>query len=80
MSRRANCASIWARGGAADHLIVDSARPTTTKTRYVADRQQILRTDVELAAPLAAPQWPKRCWRSSTRRSPTPTSSSSRLR
>ncbi|HEY7995869.1 MAG TPA: D-glycero-beta-D-manno-heptose-7-phosphate kinase [Steroidobacteraceae bacterium] len=37
------------------HLIVDSARPTTTKTRYVADRQQILRTDVELAAPLAAP-------------------------
>jgi D-beta-D-heptose 7-phosphate kinase/D-beta-D-heptose 1-phosphate adenosyltransferase len=37
------------------HLILDSARPTTTKTRYVADRQQILRTDVELAAPLAAP-------------------------
>ena len=37
------------------HLIVDGARPTTTKTRYVADRQQILRTDVELAAPLAAP-------------------------
>jgi D-beta-D-heptose 7-phosphate kinase / D-beta-D-heptose 1-phosphate adenosyltransferase len=37
------------------HLIVDSARPTTTKTRYIADRQQILRTDVELAAPLAAP-------------------------
>jgi D-beta-D-heptose 7-phosphate kinase/D-beta-D-heptose 1-phosphate adenosyltransferase len=37
------------------HLIVDSARPTTTKTRYVADRQQILRTDVELTAPLAAP-------------------------
>jgi D-beta-D-heptose 7-phosphate kinase/D-beta-D-heptose 1-phosphate adenosyltransferase len=37
------------------HLIVDSARPTTTKTRYIADRQQILRTDVELAAPLAEP-------------------------
>jgi D-beta-D-heptose 7-phosphate kinase/D-beta-D-heptose 1-phosphate adenosyltransferase len=37
------------------HLIVDGARPTTTKTRYVADRQQILRTDVELAAPLAEP-------------------------
>jgi D-beta-D-heptose 7-phosphate kinase / D-beta-D-heptose 1-phosphate adenosyltransferase len=33
-------------------LIVDPSRPTTTKTRYVADRQQILRTDVELAAPL----------------------------
>ena len=41
--------------GLQSHLIVDSARPTTTKTRYVADRQQILRTDVELAAPLAAP-------------------------
>ena len=37
------------------HLIVDGARPTTTKTRYVADRQQIMRTDVELATALAAP-------------------------
>jgi len=36
-------------------LIADAARPTTTKTRYVADRQQILRTDVELATPLAQP-------------------------
>ena len=36
------------------HLIADAARPTTTKTRYVADRQQILRTDVELASPVAA--------------------------
>jgi D-beta-D-heptose 7-phosphate kinase / D-beta-D-heptose 1-phosphate adenosyltransferase len=35
-------------------LIPDATRPTTTKTRYVADRQQILRTDVELAAPLTA--------------------------
>jgi D-beta-D-heptose 7-phosphate kinase/D-beta-D-heptose 1-phosphate adenosyltransferase len=34
-------------------LIVDPSRPTTTKTRYVADRQQVLRTDVELAAPIA---------------------------
>ena len=34
-------------------LIVDPSRPTTTKTRYVADRQQILRTDVERAAPLS---------------------------
>jgi D-beta-D-heptose 7-phosphate kinase / D-beta-D-heptose 1-phosphate adenosyltransferase len=39
--------------GLQTHLITDDARPTTTKTRYVADRQQILRTDVELAAPLA---------------------------
>jgi D-beta-D-heptose 7-phosphate kinase / D-beta-D-heptose 1-phosphate adenosyltransferase len=41
--------------GLAVHFIADAARPTTTKTRYVADRQQILRTDVELAAPLAEP-------------------------
>jgi D-beta-D-heptose 7-phosphate kinase/D-beta-D-heptose 1-phosphate adenosyltransferase len=41
--------------GLQTHLIVDRARPTTTKTRYVADRQQILRTDVELAAALAEP-------------------------
>ena len=40
--------------GLQTHLIIDGARPTTTKTRYVADRQQILRTDVELAAPLDA--------------------------
>lgn len=37
------------------HFIVDAARPTTTKTRYIADHQQILRTDQEVAAPLAAP-------------------------
>ncbi|HUA89954.1 MAG TPA: D-glycero-beta-D-manno-heptose-7-phosphate kinase, partial [Steroidobacteraceae bacterium] len=35
-------------------LVTDAARPTTTKTRYVADRQQILRTDLENSAPLAA--------------------------
>lgn len=34
---------------------IDSSRPTTTKTRYVADRQQMLRTDVESSAPLASP-------------------------
>ena len=33
-------------------LIEDSGRPTTLKTRYVADRQQILRTDVETRAAL----------------------------
>jgi D-beta-D-heptose 7-phosphate kinase/D-beta-D-heptose 1-phosphate adenosyltransferase len=36
-------------------LIVDGARPTTLKTRHIADRQQILRTDIEDRAPLAAP-------------------------
>lgn len=28
-------------------LVVDGGRPTTVKVRYVADRQQILRTDIE---------------------------------
>ncbi len=34
------------------HLIVDSSRPTTVKTRYVADGQQVLRADREVRAPL----------------------------
>jgi D-beta-D-heptose 7-phosphate kinase / D-beta-D-heptose 1-phosphate adenosyltransferase len=34
------------------HLTVDPSRPTTTKTRYIADQQQILRTDREVSAPL----------------------------
>ena len=34
-------------------LIIDAARPTTLKTRYIGDRQQILRTDVESKAPLS---------------------------
>src|SRR5579862_7275322 len=33
-------------------LIADGSRPTTAKTRHVADRQQILRSDVESKAPL----------------------------
>jgi D-beta-D-heptose 7-phosphate kinase / D-beta-D-heptose 1-phosphate adenosyltransferase len=35
------------------NFLVDSSRPTTLKTRYVADRQQILRTDVESSAQLS---------------------------
>ena len=37
------------------HLIADPSRPTTCKTRYIADRQQVLRADVEVATPLAEP-------------------------
>lgn len=33
-------------------FIVDAARPTTVKTRYVADRQQMLRADLESREPL----------------------------
>jgi D-beta-D-heptose 7-phosphate kinase/D-beta-D-heptose 1-phosphate adenosyltransferase len=35
-------------------MIVDTSRITTVKTRYVADRQQILRADRETLAPLSA--------------------------
>ena len=35
-------------------LIVDHSRPTTVKTRYVADGQQIMRADRESRTPLAA--------------------------
>ena len=34
-------------------LITDTSRPTTVKTRHVADHQQILRSDVESKAPLS---------------------------
>ncbi len=35
------------------HLIVDAERPTTLKTRYVADNQQLLRADREIAQPVS---------------------------
>jgi len=35
------------------HLLADKTRPTTLKTRYVADAQQLLRADMEKAAPLS---------------------------
>ena len=34
-------------------LLTDASRPTTVKTRHVADRQQILRADIESRAPLS---------------------------
>jgi D-beta-D-heptose 7-phosphate kinase/D-beta-D-heptose 1-phosphate adenosyltransferase len=34
------------------HLVTDPSRPTTAKTRHVADRQQILRSDIESKAPV----------------------------
>ncbi|HMD73085.1 MAG TPA: D-glycero-beta-D-manno-heptose-7-phosphate kinase [Steroidobacteraceae bacterium] len=36
------------------HLIADLSRPTTVKTRYVADGQQVMRADRESRAPLSA--------------------------
>jgi D-beta-D-heptose 7-phosphate kinase/D-beta-D-heptose 1-phosphate adenosyltransferase len=36
------------------HLIVDSLRPTSVKTRYVADGQQVMRADRESRDPLPA--------------------------
>jgi D-beta-D-heptose 7-phosphate kinase / D-beta-D-heptose 1-phosphate adenosyltransferase len=35
------------------HLVVDPSRPTTVKTRYVADGQQVMRADRESRVPLA---------------------------
>lgn len=35
------------------YMITDNARPTTIKTRFVADGQQLLRADHEVAAPLS---------------------------
>jgi D-beta-D-heptose 7-phosphate kinase / D-beta-D-heptose 1-phosphate adenosyltransferase len=37
------------------HLTVDASRPTTTKTRYIADQQQILRSDREVSGPVSEP-------------------------
>jgi D-beta-D-heptose 7-phosphate kinase/D-beta-D-heptose 1-phosphate adenosyltransferase len=35
------------------HLVADPSRPTTVKTRHIADRQQVLRTDVESREPVS---------------------------
>ncbi len=40
--------------GIVDALVVDPGRPTTTKTRIMAHKQQILRLDEERSQPLAA--------------------------
>jgi D-beta-D-heptose 7-phosphate kinase / D-beta-D-heptose 1-phosphate adenosyltransferase len=37
------------------HLIEDDSRPTTVKTRYVAEGQQVMRADRESTAPVGAP-------------------------
>jgi D-beta-D-heptose 7-phosphate kinase / D-beta-D-heptose 1-phosphate adenosyltransferase len=37
------------------HLVTDSSRVTSVKTRYVADGQQVMRADRESRLPLAAP-------------------------
>ena len=36
------------------YLLTDNARPTTLKTRYVADGQQLLRADNEVSQPMSA--------------------------
>lgn len=38
------------------HLIIDNHRTTTTKTRFIASNQQVLRTDSEKISPLAEDQ------------------------
>ncbi len=39
----------------AAELLTDRSRPTTVKTRHIADRQQVLRTDVESRELISAP-------------------------
>jgi len=48
-------AALKARGIAADHLLVDPARPTTVKTRVIAHSQHVVRVDEEDRAPVAPP-------------------------
>ncbi|MDE2125034.1 MAG: D-glycero-beta-D-manno-heptose-7-phosphate kinase [Armatimonadetes bacterium] len=43
---------LASHGAAVDGLIVDPARPTTRKTRIVAQRQQVLRVDREHTVPI----------------------------
>jgi D-beta-D-heptose 7-phosphate kinase / D-beta-D-heptose 1-phosphate adenosyltransferase len=45
-------AQIESSPGIDAQLVIDSDRPTTVKTRYVADGQQVLRADRELRDPL----------------------------
>ena len=49
---RALGAAITAHPGIAPRLIESGVRPTITKTRFVASRQQIVRTDEESSLPL----------------------------
>lgn len=45
---------LTAECGIRHQLLSDDGRPTTTKTRYVAARQQVMRADTESRAPLSA--------------------------
>jgi D-beta-D-heptose 7-phosphate kinase/D-beta-D-heptose 1-phosphate adenosyltransferase len=47
-------AALGARGVAAQHLVTDLSRPTTTKTRIVSRAQQVLRLDHESRSPVSA--------------------------
>ncbi|MDX9689229.1 MAG: D-glycero-beta-D-manno-heptose-7-phosphate kinase [Proteobacteria bacterium] len=40
--------------GVVPYLLTDNTRPTTVKTRYVADGQQLLRADREISAPMSS--------------------------
>lgn len=45
---------VSALSGIESFLLTDRTRPTTLKTRYVANSQQLLRADLEIATPLSA--------------------------
>jgi D-beta-D-heptose 7-phosphate kinase / D-beta-D-heptose 1-phosphate adenosyltransferase len=46
-------AQLGALPSVVTHLVEDSSRPTSLKVRFVAERQQVLRTDVESSAPVS---------------------------
>ncbi|MHA1523597.1 MAG: bifunctional heptose 7-phosphate kinase/heptose 1-phosphate adenyltransferase, partial [Alphaproteobacteria bacterium] len=45
---------LMAQTGVVPHLLTDGARPTTLKTRFIADAQQLLRADHEETLPITA--------------------------
>ncbi|MBX6321577.1 MAG: D-glycero-beta-D-manno-heptose-7-phosphate kinase, partial [Rhodospirillaceae bacterium] len=49
------CELIGAQAAIDARLVVDAGRPTTQKTRFVADRQQMLRADREATTPADGP-------------------------
>ncbi len=45
---------LQAKSVNSEHLIIDPARPTSLKTRFLAGHQQLLRTDHEIKTPISA--------------------------
>ncbi len=55
------CNELCGRGVCVDSILSDESRPTTTKTRILANNQQVCRTDIEKVAPMSAELCGKLC-------------------